>query len=76
MGPLRLSGRKYRGGTNTRARLTLLDVLSDANETSHSRSLHLGGVLAARSVENWVFVAVDRPCLLLRESCRTAVFVH
>ena len=37
------------GGTTTQARLTLLDAWSDANETSHGRSSHLGEVLAARS---------------------------
>jgi hypothetical protein len=56
MGPLWLSGRKYRGGTTTRARLTLLDVLPDANETSHGRSLRLGGVLTARSSVSRPFI--------------------
>jgi hypothetical protein len=37
------------GGTTTQARLTLLNAWSDANETSHGRSSHLGEVLAARS---------------------------
>ena len=37
------------GGTTTQARLTLLHAWSDAYETSHGRSSHLGEVLAARS---------------------------
>jgi hypothetical protein len=51
--PIRPHGSDHLGprpvGTTTRARLTLLDAWSDANETSHGRSLPLRKVLAARS---------------------------
>jgi hypothetical protein len=36
-------------GTTTQARPTLLDAWSDANETSHGRSSHLGEVLRAQA---------------------------
>jgi hypothetical protein len=45
-----------RGGTTTRARLTLLDAWPDANETSHGRSLLLGEVLAVRTTVTQPFL--------------------
>ena len=52
------------GGTTTRARLTLLYVWPNANETSHGGLLPLGEVLAARSsVYQPFFIAVSQPFL-------------
>jgi hypothetical protein len=45
----RLGSRPWGHRTTTQARLTLLDARSDAYETSHGRSSHLGEVLTARS---------------------------
>jgi hypothetical protein len=69
------------GGTTTQARLTLLDAWSDAYETSHGCSSHLGEVLAARSSvpqpflsRSWAenggilgFRATERPFLALHD---------